>query len=116
MYHVKVMDSSEEMLEGIFAKARLITPGKSQVVAKAKDDIVNLETVWSKVGLGSVEPRGLVDQDKWYNGTPEMLSAEFPFPSKKDSEKDGGSSINDAITYEKNRLESVNQMLGGRRH
>jgi hypothetical protein len=50
------------MLETLFSHAR--SPPLS--FGSKSDEVLNLEQVWDKVGLGTPQPLGLVEQEDWY--------------------------------------------------
>jgi hypothetical protein len=55
-------NDSSEMLESLFSHARF----PSLSYGNKSDEVLNLEQVWGKVGLGTVDPNGLVEQEDWY--------------------------------------------------
>ena len=102
------------MLEGIFAKVRVPNIGMmtrphvtfaDETKLATDTKLIDLEDVWTHVGLGTITEQKLIDETDWYK---------HPAPSPPKAKKEGGASeLLDAITYENNRLNSVNKMLGG---
>jgi hypothetical protein len=190
------MNSSEEMLEALISRARIINPGyMSRPILRSPTDsdsdsdsedskVVDLETVWAKLGLGKGKKHGLIEEANWYkkslvdkteakpkpkptaegdgkakaepkteakaepkakgdgedddtvfaSAAPVKVASASATPTakaddkgkKEDGDDDeesmgldlfggkGGASLLDAIQYEQNRLNSVNQMIGGK--
>ena len=165
------MNSSEKMLEALFQNARirsrpiLRSPTDSDSDSDSEDSkVVDLETVWAKLGLGKGKNHGLIEEANWYKKSLVDKTEAKPKPKaegegdgddaatstaeaeaeaegedkpkaeavgkdkpKAEDEGDneesmelnlfdstGGASLLDAIQYEQNRLNSVNQMIGGK--
>lgn len=181
------MNSSEEMLEALISRARI----RSRPILRSPTDsdsdsedskVVDLETVWAKLGLGKGKKHGLIEEANWYkkslvdkteakpkptaegdgkakaepkteakaepkakgdgedddtvfaSAAPVKVASASATPTAKADDKgkkedgddddesmeldlfdsEGGASLLDAIQYEQNRLNSVNQMIGGK--
>lgn len=179
------MNSSEEMLEALISNARI----RSRPILRSPTDsdsdsedskVVDLETVWAKLGLGKGKKHGLIEEANWYKkslvdkteakpkpkgdgeaeakaepkaeatstakaegdgedddtvfaSAPVEVASASATPTAKADDKGkkeagddddesmeldlfgkGGASLLDAIQYEQNRLNSVNQMIGGK--
>ena len=125
------MNSSEKMLEALFQNARI----RSRPILRSPTDsdsdsedskVVDLETVWAKLGLGKGKNHGLIEEANWYKKSLVDKTEAKPKPKAEDEgdneesmelnlfDSTGGASLLDAIQYEQNRLNSVNQMIGGK--